>query len=566
MRGRVASKGMAFAEAYPVYEPTIQVIQRKASNSQLELERFQSAKSRCSDKIMKLMDNYAENNDNEFRDILDFQFLILEDTDFIGDIERLILEDGWDCEYAVWAAADKCQKNLQKMTDNDYLQARAIDVGDLAKQLLCELMGVSYGISEPDVPYIAVATDLSPSQLTGMCAKKLVGIILEKGAMTAHTVIIARSRGIPCLIDTPGAMGSIEAGKPILLDGFDGSVYLRPDEHQIIKYGKYVEKIHEEQIILNEYRNKETRTKDGFTMEVYANITSHLDVGPLIEQGGEGVGLFRTELLFMETEGSPPSEELQFETYRKAAEELRGRALIIRTLDVGGDKEISYLGITKEENPFLGYRAIRYCLDHKDLFNTQLSAILRASAYGNIQLMFPMITTVEEITQARAAVRQVMAELSEKNIAYDEKIKIGMMVETPAAAVDANRFADKIDFFSVGTNDLAQYLFAADRTNAKVSNLNSFFQPTLLRMVNHIVECARGAGIEVDICGQAGEVPELIPLWIGMGIRKLSVSIPEITRIRHIICESDMSSCRKLLSEVLELDTEGEVQDQLAKA
>lgn len=563
MKGRVASQGMALAEAFPIHELAFEIAKRKAADPQTELDRLRSAKNRCADQILMLMDISAQKKDAEVQEILDFQFLLLEDTDFISKIESLIVDDGWNCEYAVKAASDIYRQKLIEMTDNDYLQERAADINDLTKRLLNELLGISNDISEPKDPYIAIAEDLSPSLLSGMDEKKLMGIVLEKGAMTAHTVIIARSWGIPCLIEAKGALDKVKQGEQVLLDGFSGELHPAPDTQQMEEYETFIIQRKAEQMELDKYRNCETCTKDGFSMRVLANITSYRDVKRLIEQGGEGVGLFRTELLYMESADAPPTEEMQFDAYRKAAETLDGRPLIIRTLDAGGDKQIPYLNIPQEENPFLGFRAIRYCLENKDLFYTQLSAILRASAYGNIQFMFPMITNLEELAEARKAVERVMEGLYQRNVPFNRDIRIGMMVETPATAIDAERFAGKTDFFSIGTNDLAQYLFAADRTNEMVSNLNSYFQPALLRTVNHVAQSAHAAGIEVDICGQAGEVPELVPLWIGMGMENLSVSTSAITKVRRIICNCDKSVCEQLLSEILCLDTEREVREKL---
>lgn len=564
MKGRAASPGMALAEAYPIHETAHEIVQKKAAEPQSELNRFLAAKDQCAGQILLLMEIPAQKENTEVQEILDFQLLLLEDTEFISKIEALIIDEGWNCEYAVKAASDTYRQKLLEMTDNDYLRERAADIHDLTKRLLNELMGISNDISEPNGPYIAIAEDISPSLLTGMDERKLMGIVLEKGAITSHTVIIARSRGIPCLIEAKGACTKVKQGARVLLDGFNGELYLAPDAKQSEKYEAYKTRQQAEQMELDEYLNRETCTRDGFCMKVYANITSHRDVERLMNQGGEGVGLFRTELLYMESADSPPSEEVQLDAYRKAAEALNGRPLIIRTLDAGGDKQIPYLGIPREENPFLGFRAIRYCLAHKDLFYTQLSAILRASAYGSVRIMFPMITKLEELNEARKAVGKVMEELSGRNVPLDCDIKIGMMMETPAAAMDAALFAAKADFFSIGTNDLTQYLFAADRTNGMVSDLNSYFQPSLLRAVNHIAESAHAAGIEVDICGQAGEVPELVPLWIGMGMENLSVSISAITRVRRIICNCKKKACEQLLSEVLTLDTEREVREKLS--
>ena len=564
MNGKIASKGMAFAAACLICEPEIRIEQQKTGNPQRELERFRAAQARCAVRLEELIGEAEQRENREAGEILDFQLLMLEDTDYLGKIEQKILRENWGCEYAVDEASKSYQQYLRSLTDNPYLRERATDVGDLSKRLICELLGIDDSIPEPEGPYIVVAEDLTPSQVTELDDRKLKGIILEKGALAAHAVIIAKSRGIPCLINVSGVTGQVRNGQDLLLDCFKGRLIVEPDENEILDYRRYSEEQQREAKLLEAYRQRRTETTDGFGMKVFANITSCQETEELVRQGGEGVGLFRTELLYMEKSSAPPSEAAQYEVYKKAAQTLEGRLLIIRTLDVGGDKKIPYLDIPPEDNPFLGYRAIRYCLEHEDLFREQLSAILRASAYGTVAVMFPMISTQDEIMAAKGILDSVKAELSEKGIAFDPAIKVGMMVETPAAALDARRFAGLVDFFSIGTNDLTQYLFAADRMNDRVSHLNSYFQPGLLRCVNHIVSSAHAAGIEVDICGQAGELQELIPVWIGMGVDGLSVSIPMITRVRRTICEASKAECERLLSQILNLDTEAEAREALA--
>ncbi len=563
MKGKAASNGMAYAIAYPIREPEIQIEQRKNECPQKELQRFQDAKAQCIRRLEELIAQTEKRNDREIGGILDFQLLMLEDTDYIGKIETLITDGGWNSEYAVNEASQSYQQYLCKLTDNPYLRERAGDVSDLNRHLLGCLAGVKDKLQEPDEPYIAVAVDLSPSQVMEMKGQKLQGIVLEQGAMTAHTVIIARSRGIPCLIGVEGALKQLVGYKPILLDTFSETVTGDPDEAALARYRHYRAQKVTEDAELKTYRSGKTQTLDGFQMKIYANITSAQETEVLLQQGGEGVGLFRTELLYMKESNAPPEEEVQLDVYRRTAEALRGRPLIIRTLDVGGDKKIPYLGIEQEENPFLGYRAIRYCLEHKELFRTQLRAILQASAYGTCQVMFPMIATLDELQSAKRILKETKEDLRARKILFDENIRVGMMVETPAAALEAARFAQYVDFFSIGTNDLTQYLFAADRTNDKVNQLNSYFQPTLLRCVNRIVRSAHAAGIEVDICGQAGEVLELVPLWTGMGVDALSVSIPMIAKVRRAVCQSNREECTKLLEDVLQMESEQDVRKRL---
>lgn len=563
MKGIIAADGKAYASAFLVRVPEITVTQEKISDPQAEYDCFLRAKERCSEHLEKLIDEASPDIADGSGEILDFQLLLLEDTDYLDTIAGYILNDHWNAVYAVSEASRAYQDELRSMDDNPYLQDRALDVGDLAKQLLCELLMIDADLREPDEKYIAVAKDLSPSQVASMNAEKLSGIILENGSLTEHAVIIAKSRGIPCLINVSGLMDRVKNGQKVLLDCFQGQVFENPSPCAIDDYNCYRRLQEQENEQLEHYRSCRTATTDGTVMKIFANIASWQETSELMAQGGEGVGLFRTELAFMNERSAPPTQEEQFGIYRRTAETLEGRPVIIRTLDVGGDKEIDYLGIPHEANPFLGYRAIRYCLDHEELFRTQLAAIVRASAYGKVAVMFPMISTVDEITRAREILDSVREELRRNEVAFDEQMKVGMMMETPAAAFDAKRFAGLVDFFSIGTNDLTQYLFAADRMNPSVSNLNTYFQPGLLRCVNHIVRCAHEAGIEVDICGQAGEVPELVPLWVGMHVDALSVSIPMIPKVRRRICNLCKSECEKLLNDVLQMDTSAQVRSAL---
>lgn len=561
MKGRMASAGMAYAAAMLFKNNGLKIERRWEEDTRLETERFEAACTQCMEKLEEIM----AGADEESQGILDFQLLMLEDTDYLGRVKETIRVEQCNAEYAVKQATHGYADFLDGLTDNDYLRERATDMLDLAERLAGELMGVESQGPEPDMDYIAVARDLTPSQVAAMDRKKLKGIVLEKGGMTAHAVIIARNLGIPCLIEVMGALERVDQGQMVLLDAGSGEFAPDPSEEELARYRAYQESQHLDGEELKGYRSAPTKTRDGRRMQVFANITSPRDVLSVMEQGGEGVGLFRTELFYMEEESAPPDEEKQFYAYRQAAEGLQGRPLIIRTLDVGGDKKIAYLGIDREDNPFLGYRAIRYCLEHRSLFKAQLSAILRAGAFGEVRIMLPMITELRELRETRAMVEEIKNELATAGTPFDRNISLGIMVETPAAAFDAERFAREADFFSIGTNDLAQYLFAADRGNERVSKLNSYFQPTLLRAVNHITACAHAAGIEVGICGQAGEVSQLIPLWIAMGIDELSVSIPGVTRVRRAICRSDAQVCKQLLDEVLSMNTAEETEERLSK-
>jgi phosphotransferase system enzyme I (PtsI) len=556
---------MAVALAHIVTEPEISIEKRTIEDVSSELGRFRHAVDGCRASLENLIKQVNPPLDGETAGILDFQILLLEDTDFIGKMEDFISQNHICAEYAVKMVSDSYTSFLENLNDNDYLRGRSADISDLVQRLLAALSGLDVDMPEPDGDYIAIGLDLGMSRFAAMNKHKLKGIILEKGGITSHCVIMAKSLGIACLIETSGILQAAKNGEIILLDAISGEAVLKPGQTKIDEYEKYKAEQAREKAMLEEYIDHESRTLDGAEIKVYTNIATKSEAEETVRNGGEGVGLFRSEMLFMAKGRQPPSEERQYEDYADTAKSLHGRPLIIRTLDAGGDKHIDYLNIGKESNPFLGYRAIRYCLEHPEIFKPQISAILCASAAGNVCIMFPMITTKTEIIAAKKMVEQVKEDLSSQGKAFDPNIKIGIMIETPAAAFDAGFLAKEVDFFSIGSNDLIQYLFAADRTNTRVAALNSHFQPALLRVINHVANTARQNGIEVDICGQAAEIEKLVPLWIAMDIDNLSVSIPKITAVRRMICGIRKSECVKLLNKILLLQTAEDVEHELGK-
>ena len=559
MKGTVAVGGMALSQACLFLEGQADVSPHHVENTDAELQRLQTASALCAGELSALIESLRQNAVADQAEILDFQLLLLEDENYMGRIAGIVQGEQVNCEYAVARHSRLYREELSAL-DNPYLNERAADISDIEQRLLRALSRRGKA-ALPSHPVIAVAQDLTPSQVVELGHGKLEGIILEKGGLSSHCVILARSMGIPCIIGAAGVLAQVEQGQPVLLDAEAGEVLLSPDEEAVRRYRQYQEAKQRERQSLEQFRCGKTATADGRTMKVYANITSHLEVPGILEQGGEGVGLLRTEMLYMEQD-APPDEETQFSFYSAIVKGLAGRPLIIRTLDVGGDKSIPYLGIPPEENPFLGYRAIRYCLDHPEIFKPQLAAILRAAALGPVRLMLPMVAAAGEVVRAKEIVAAVRRELEDRGTAAGP-VPVGIMVETPAAAVMADQLAGLVDFFSIGTNDLTQYLFAADRNNPRVASLNSYFQPALLRMVERICRCAHEKGIEVGICGQAGEVEQLIPLWVGMGVDELSVSIPSIPRVRRRISRCDTAACRELAGRALACISEAEVRKEV---
>lgn len=555
--------GMAMAEVYLVDDCILEITRETVDDVDKEYRRLLTAIEVCAGQIEKIMHAATERLGKDNGEIFDFQLLMLDDKEFLEPIRRYIVDDHFNCEYALDQVAKQYIDRLSKI-DNPYLRERTADVADLARRINFALRGREMktlsGISRES---IVAAVDLTPSQTAGIDRNKVKGIILEKGGKSSHSVILARSMGIPCIIGIENLTESVSSGDVAIVNGDTGEVFISPTAGQIAAFNGYMENIIKEEKIFSRYVHCRSITQDGAEVKVLANITSEREALDLVQKGGEGAGLLRTEFMYM-SGSTPPSEEVQYNVYSNIARALNGLPLIIRTLDAGGDKSIPYLDIPNEDNPFLGYRAIRYCLDNPEIFKTQVSAILRSGVNGNVEFMIPMIATIDEIKRARAIIEEVKKELSQKGIKYAKHMCLGMMMETPAAAFMAERFAKEVDFFSIGTNDLTQYLFAADRTNEKVAYLNSYFHPALLRLVRNICDSARRYGIAVDICGQAGEVPELVPLWIAMGVDNLSVSIPSIPRVRKIICETNKLKAVDVMERALNMDTAEEVKEYLS--
>ena len=557
-----AVDGMAMAKIYLIDDDACEIVRKNIGDPDEEYQRLLCAKEISSRQLERIMKTVTDNFGRENGEIFDYQLLMMEDKDFLGKIKEIIANEKVNCEYALDVVAREYIEVFANI-DNDYLRERTSDIADLAKRLNFALRGKEMKtLADISEDSIVAAVDLTPSQTAGIDKDRVKGIILERGGISSHSVIIARSMGIPCIVGIPGLTRGIVHGETAIVNGKTGEVVGTPSPGDIERFKEYERNAIREKQLLNKYIKCESKTPDGFEIKVYANITSENEAVALIENGGEGVGLFRTEFLYMSS-NTPPSEDLQYKVYSNIARILDGRPLIIRTLDAGGDKNIPYLNIPKEDNPFLGYRAIRYCLDHPEIFKPQIAAILRAGLCGNVKFMIPMIASIAELRRAKSIIGEVTGELSAKGIQHAKNLRLGIMIETPAAAFMAERFAGEVDFFSIGTNDLTQYLFAADRMNEKVANLNSYFHPALLKTVRYIANSANKNGIEVDICGQAGEIPALVPLWIAMGISNLSVSIPSIPKVRKLICETGKAEAAGIMEAALSLDTAEEVESHL---
>ena len=562
-------KGIAGSEGYgtgraviisnevPVYED------RKITDFEAEKSRLQRAfdefLKKTEDMVERMRDSVGENNTA----ILEGHIMMLQDPYMQEEIMNRI-DEGMCAERAVKEACDTFIQMFSQ-TDDELIQQRATDVGDIQLRLLKLLTGAD-DINISDVPKgtILVAEDLTPSMTAGIVKENVAGIITQMGGITSHSAILSRALEIPAVLSVKDIMKKVKSNMKIAVDGSNGVAVLDADDVTIAEYENKRDEYLKNKEALKEYIGKSTKTADGALVELYGNIGKPEDTKKVLECDGEGIGLFRTEFLFMDS-NSLPDEEKQFEAYKAAAEAMKGREIIIRTLDIGGDKEIPYMGLSKEDNPFLGYRAVRYCLDNKDIYSEQLRAILRASAYGNIKIMVPLGTCVEEIRDVKRLVGEIKEQLDKEGIAYDKAIETGVMIETPSASEIADLLAKEADFFSIGTNDLTQYTMAVDRGNAKVAYLYSVYQPSVIRSLKRIINAANKAGIKVGMCGEAAADVLLTPLLISFGLNEYSVNPVSILKTRKNIGSWTKAEADKVAEKVLLMDTAEEIEDFLKK-
>ena len=444
--------------------------------------------------------------------------------------------------------------------DDEMFQQRATDVCDIKTRLLKILLDVE-DVDLANVPEgtVLVAEDLTPSMTAGINPKNVTGILTEVGGKTSHSAILARALEIPAVLSIPGITEKISNGDKVVLDGSEGQTYINPDEKLQAEYEQKRVAYLEEKAALQKFVGQKSQTADGHVVELVANIGGPDEAEGVLERDGEGVGLFRSEFLFMESDAIP-SEEAQFEAYKKVAETLDGKPVIIRTLDIGGDKALPYLGLPTEENPFLGFRAVRFCLQRKeDIYKPQLRALLRASAFGKVRIMVPLVTCVDELRAVKAIIEELKQELDAEGIAYDKDIQVGVMMETAAASLIADILAKEADFFSIGTNDLTGYTMAADRGNPDVAYLYSAYNPAVLRSIRNIISAANKEDIMAGMCGEAASDPLLVPVLLGFGLNEFSVSATAILATRKVMSLWTMDECKALVDEVMQLETEAEV-------
>ena len=555
--GIPASRGIGIGSICVITEHELKYDAAKVEDVESEQKRFQEAIDKFKEETAAMAEDIRKRIGPKEAEILEGHLVMISDPSMSGEMTKMIAA-GQCAEAAVEAVCDMFIGMFSKM-DDDMMRQRASDISDVKVSLLKILLGIEdVDISKVAPGTVLVTKDLTPSMTSQIRKENVVGIITEVGGKTSHSAILARALEIPAVLSVPDITTIVKDKDTAIVDGTEGNVYINPEGDILSQYIIKREEFIKKQSELAAFMGKETVTADGLKLELFCNIGTPKDAKKAVECDGEGVGLFRSEFLFMDNTRMP-SEDEQFAAYKEAAETLGGRAVIIRTLDVGGDKDIPYLNIKKEENPFLGYRAVRYCLGNRDSYMIQLRAIVRASAFGKVKIMVPLVTCVEEIRAVKAMVEEIKKDFDANGIAYDKDIEVGCMIETPAASLIADILAKEADFFSIGTNDLTQYTMSVDRGNADVAYLYSTFQPSVLRSIRHIIESGVKAGIPVGMCGEAAADPLMIPLLISFGLNEFSVNPVLVLTARCIISKWSKAEADALTEKVMSLDTESEI-------
>ena len=561
LKGIGASDGIGIGRVMIIAEQSLEYTPKEITDVEAELERYRAAVDKFCDNTVEQADAIRQSTGDKEAEILEGHIAIIRDPFMGGEIENLIKAN--QCAESAVDQVCKMFIDMFSATGDDLTMQRAADVRDIRDGVIGILMGVQeVKISDAPAGTVLVVHELTPSMTAGIKKENIVGIVTETGSQTSHSAILARALEIPAVLSVPNAVTQLSSGELIIVDGGKGDVITAPSEEQVGEYTAKRDAFLRERRELETLRGKATVSADGIEYELFCNIGTPKDAAKAVEADGEGVGLFRTEFLFMDR-NQLPTEDEQFDAYKQASLILKGKPLIIRTLDIGGDKEIPYLGLAKEENPFMGFRAIRYCLKNRDMFKSQIKAILRASAFGDIRIMFPLITAVEELRAGRELVEEAKADLRASDIPFDENIQVGVMTETAASGVIADLLAKEADFFSIGTNDLTGYTMAADRGNGDVGYLYSPLQPSVLRMIRRIIRCGRAEGIPVGMCGEAAASPEMIPLLISFGLTEFSVSAPSVLKVRKNIAKWTKAEADAVAEQVMAMTTEAEIKAYL---
>ncbi|WP_125570657.1 phosphoenolpyruvate--protein phosphotransferase [Lacticaseibacillus songhuajiangensis] len=551
LKGIAASDGIAVAKAYMLVQPDLSFTKKTIDDTDAEVSRFQKAIAASNADLKLIRDKAAASLGEEEAQVFDAHMMILADPEFTGAIESNIKDNSVNAEQALQDVSSMFISTFEAMTDNAYMQERAADVRDVSTRVMSHLLGVQ--LPNPaliDEEVIVVAHDLTPSDTAQLDKKYVKAFVTDIGGRTAHSAIMARSLEIPAVVGTQDVTTSVKNGQQIAVDGLTGQVVVDPTDEQTAKFTQEAKTYADQKAEWAKLKTSETLTADGKHFDIAANIGTPKDLDGVLDNGAEAIGLYRTEFLYMDS-SELPTEDDQFEAYKKVLETMSPKPVVVRTMDIGGDKHLPYMPLPEEMNPFLGYRAIRISLDRQEIFRTQLRALLRASEYGKLRIMFPMIATIQEFEAAKKIFLEEKDKLVADGVKVASDIQLGIMIEIPAAAVLADQFAKHVDFFSIGTNDLIQYTMAADRGNEHVSYLYQPYNPSILRLVKHVIDSAHKEGKWVGMCGEAAGDPIMVPLLLGLGLDEYSMSATSVLKVRSLMKKLSTADMKELAEKAI---------------
>jgi len=551
LQGIAASDGIAIAKVYTLTEPDLSFTKISVEDTDKEISRLEEALVVSTKEIELIKETALKNLGEEEAQVFEAHLMVLSDPELVGQVKDAITSQKVNAEHALKEVSDMFISIFAGMEDNPYMQERAADIRDVSKRILANLLGVK--IPSPATikdEVVVVAGDLTPSDTAQLNRKYVKAFVTDIGGRTSHSAIMARSLEIPAIVGTKEITSLAKDGDLIIIDGLSGDVFLNPSEDVVAEYRAKAEVFAAQQAEWEKLKDADTFTKDGHQVELAANIGTPKDLEGVIHNGAEGVGLYRTEFLYMDSHDMP-TEEDQFEAYKAVLEGMNGKPVVVRTMDIGGDKELPYLPLPHEMNPFLGYRAIRISLNEPEMFRTQLRALLRASVYGKLRIMFPMIATLNDFRGAKALLLEEKAKLVAEGVAVSDDIQVGIMIEIPAAAVLAHQFAKEVDFFSIGTNDLIQYTMAADRMNERVSYLYQPYNPSILTLIKHVIDSAHKEGKWAGMCGEMAGDQTAVPLLVGLGLDEFSMSAPSVLKTRSLISKLTLEDMKALADKAI---------------
>ena len=564
IKGIPASPGISIGKVYLYKENELFIDTSEAKNLEIEKDKLLHGRDLTKEQLLRIREKTAKSLGEDKAAIFDGHITLLEDEDLFDEVVELIEDENITAEYALEQGINGYCEMLANLEDA-YLRERAADLKDIGKRWLYNVTGTEIvDLSNLSKDSVVITKDLTPSDTAQLDLNNVIAFVTEIGGKTAHSSIMARSLELPAVVGTGSVCSEVATGMDIIVDAIEGIAIINPSEEEFKTYTAKREEYLAEKELLKQLKDKDAVSKDGIKVGAWANIGSPKDVPGLLRNGAQGIGLYRTEFLFMNNDRFP-SEEEQFEAYKTVAESLEGKPVTIRTMDIGGDKSLPYMELPKEENPFLGWRALRVCLDRPEILKTQFRALLRASAFGYIKIMLPMIISLDEVRKSRALLKECMEELRSEGVAFDENIQLGIMVETPAVCFRAASFAKECDFFSIGTNDLTQYTLAVDRGNEKISHLYNSYNPAVLQAIKCAIDGAHAGGITISMCGEFAGDENATAILFGMGLDAFSMSAISVPRIKKNIMSLDKKECEKLVERVLEQTTAQEVLEVVAE-